>query len=278
MTGFAMKTVQLTILLAAVIFGGCQSNTVEVDRVPPFEPRGIATQTGDGFIRLSWLGNQEPDIAGYRIYVSNAYDGVYEAVGETPNLSFNDFDATNGITTYYAVTAFDASGNESGLSKDVAYDTPRPEGMDVPLPNYLVDPARAGYDFSTYSLGPYDDQYTDMFFEFFEGMYFLNVWEDTRIQDMGYTSSIAEIAYAPPAGWSPTGDVRLIPGHTYVLRTWDNHYAKVRVISLSDTRVIFDWAYQLQMGNPRLKQPATRGPLLPSSGFEARRAGSAGKY
>lgn len=271
-----MKTVIFAALIAVVLFAGCTSDTVEVDRIPPFEPRGIYTVTGDGFIRISWLANQEPDIAGYRIYVSNAYDGVYQVIGETAALVFFDYDATNGITAYYALTAVDAAGNESALSKDLVYDTPRPEGSDVALPNYRVDPNRAGYDFSTYSIGPYDDEFTDIFFEFFEGMYYMNVWDDTQIQDMGYTASLGEITTAPLAGWSPTGDVPLIVGHTYVVRTWDSHFAKVRIRSLSDTRVIFDWAYQLQVGNPRLKQPASRGPLRPSAGFTGRNAPSAG--
>jgi hypothetical protein len=272
-----MKRAIIPILFATALLGGCEQNTPPVDTIPPFEPRGIYTQTGDGYVRLFWLSNQEPDVAGYRIYVSNAFDGVYQAIGETPGLTYSDYEATNGITAYYAITAFDGAGNESGLSKDLIYDTPRPEGVGVAIPNYHIDPARAGYDFSTYSIGPFDDQYTDFFFEFFEGMYYLNVWEDTWIQDMGYTTSLAEIAHAPTAGWSPTGDVRLIPGHTYVVKTWDNHYAKVRVRSLSDTYLVFDWAYQLQPGNTRLKQAITRGVLTPSKGFISRAAASAGQ-
>ncbi len=265
-----MNAKLLSILVAAVLAGGCKTTVLEVDRMPPFAPRGIYTETGDGVILISWLRNQEPDVAGYKVYVSNAYDGVYTVIGQTSSLSFPDYDAQNGITAYYAVTAFDGSGNESILSTDVAYDTPRPEGFGVALPNFHYDPARAGYDFSTYSVGPFDDQYTDIFFEFLSGTYYLNVWDDTEIQDMGYTESLTAVQYAPTGGWSPTRDVRLILGHTYVVRTWDNHYAKVRVRSLSDTRVIFDWAYQLQPGNTRLKQAVDRGPLRPGAGFASR--------
>jgi hypothetical protein len=265
-----MRNAYLFTLVMAALLWGCESDGVPVDTVPPFEPRGIATQTGDGFIRVSWLSNQEPDVIGYRIYVSPLYDGTYTLVGESSGLAFVDYGATNGITTYYAVTAVDASGNESALSRDVAYDTPRPEGTGVAVPNYLLDPSRAGYDFSTYSIGPYTDEFTDIFYEYSDGTAYLDVWSDTEIQDVGYTSSIDEIPYAPLAGWSPTGDVRLILGHTYVVRTWDNHFAKVRIRSIATDRVTFDWAYQLQMGNPRLKQPAARGPLRPSAGFSAR--------
>jgi hypothetical protein len=265
-----MNTKILAFLIAATLVAGCKSSVVDVDHTPPFPPRGIYTETGDGVITVSWLSNQEPDVAGYKVYVSNAYDGVYTAIGQTSGLAYSDILASNGVTVYYAVTAFDRSGNESDLSTDVAYDTPRPEGFGVVLPNYHYDPGLAGYDFSTYSVGPYTDQYTDVFFEYLNGTYYLDVWDDTEIQDMGYTESLGEIGYAPTAGWSPSKDVRLIVGHTYVVRTWDAHYAKVRVRSLSDTRVIFDWAYQLQQGNTRLKQLSDRGPLRPAPGYASR--------
>ncbi len=260
----------VSILLGALLVGGCKTSVLAPDRTPPFAPRGIYTETGDDFIQLSWLRNQESDVTGYKIYISGSYDGVYTAVGQTAGLSYTDFGADNGITVYYAVTAFDEAGNESDLSTDVAYDTPRPDGFGVALPNFRYDPDRAGYDFSTYSTGPYDDQFTDVYFEFFNGVYYLDVWDDTEIQDMGYTESLSELRYAPTAGWSPTRDVRLIVGHTYVIRTWDNHYAKVRISSLSDTRAIFDWAYQLQEGNTRLKQAGARGMLRAGSGVVSR--------
>jgi hypothetical protein len=272
-----MKTSILPILLAASLLGGCKTNTVEVDHIPPFEPRGISTQTGDGFIRLAWLKNQELDVAGYRVYVSDRYDGTYLKIGETGAPGYSDYEATNGVTAYYAVSAVDASGNESVLSQDIVYDTPRPEGTGVFLTSFLYDSTRAGYDFSTYSIGPYNDQYTDIFFDSFGGMYYMVVWGDTKIQDMGYTTSLVEIGDAPTEGWSPTGDVRLILGHTYTVKTWDNHYAKVRIRSLSDIRVMFDWAYQLQAGNTRLKQPAARGRLVPPAGFDGRLADMTGR-
>ncbi|MCB0748236.1 MAG: hypothetical protein KDC90_12320, partial [Ignavibacteriae bacterium] len=42
-------------------------------------------------------------------------------------------------------------------------------------------------------------------------------------------------------------------GHTYVIWTWDNHFAKVRVKAITGDRVVFDWAYQLLEGEPQLK-------------------------
>jgi hypothetical protein len=78
---------------------------------------------------------------------------------------------------------------------------------------------------------------------------------DTDIQDMGPTGSILDIGTAPSSGWSSTHSVALAPGHTYVVWTWDDHYAKFRVSSVSTGRVAFDWAYQLQKSNPLMKRP-----------------------
>jgi hypothetical protein len=132
------------------------------------------------------------------------------------------------------------------LSIDVAYDIPRPEGYDVVLTDYRQNPGAAGYDFSAYAIVPYDDLYADFYFENYQGVLYANVRDDTDIQDMGPTASLLEIGVAPADGWSDTHDARLIVGHTYVVWTWDDHYAKFRVTSLSPGRVVFDWAYQLR--------------------------------
>jgi hypothetical protein len=156
------------------------------------------------------------------------------------------------------VTAYDFDGNESDLSRDVAYDIPRPEGYDVVLNDYRQSPSYAGYDFSAYMVVPYDAQSTDMYFENYNGTYYINVFTDSDIQDMGPTSSLLDIKVAPASGWSSTHDARLYVGHTYVVWTHDDHYAKFRVTGISPNRLVFDWAYQLQESNPLLKRNTTR--------------------
>ena len=262
----------IVVSIAMLLFAGCQAPFVFVDLTPPSPPQGIYTETGDGQVEIFWNRNPEPDLDGYHVLVSRTYSGPFSLIGTTRQTHFVDNAARNGTTYYYAITSYDFSGNESELSTDVAYDTPRPEGYDVVLNNYRTNPATAGYDFSTYSIGPYDDAYTDVFFENYNGVLYLNTWEDSDIQDVGYTSSLYDIGDAPTQGWSPSKDVRVITGHTYVVWTWDNHYAKLRVTSLSGTRVVFDWAYQLQTGNTRLKSSVgtDRGALTQGSGVAGR--------
>jgi hypothetical protein len=265
----------MKLLHACLVFtlSGCTGLLIVPDLTPPAPPHGLASVTGDGFVALSWNENTEGDVAGYRIYASTSYEGPYEHIGSSHGPSFVDKGILNGETYYYAVSAYDLHGNESGLSHDVVYDTPRPEGYNVALRNFRADPSHAGYDFSTYSIGPYDDDYTDVFFESYNGTLYLDVWDDSEIQDVGYTASLYEVGYAPVTGWNPTKDARLVLGHTYIVRTWDRHFAKLRVTTLSADRVFFDWAYQLQSDNNRLKQGTVTGrsELAEGTGTAGRR-------
>jgi hypothetical protein len=252
-------TERLTLIAAlalAVSLTGCHTHIVEPDYYPPAPPVGLYTETGDGFIELFWAANREPDVAGYNVYVSSVYEGPYGLIGSSPEGYFVDRGARNGNTYYYAVTAYDFSGNESELGRDIAYDIPRPEGYGVIVQDSWARPDLAGYDFSAYSVLPYDASGSDIYYEYTGGEYYMVVRTDSDIMDMGPTGSLLDVRTVPAAGWSATHDVRLRVGHTYVVWTWDDHYAKFRVTSLSTGRVVFDWAYQLQVGTPLLKRAA----------------------
>jgi hypothetical protein len=248
-----MKTI-LSILAAFLIIG-CHDPFLN-NHTPPNPPQGIKAVARDNSTQLTWFESQEGDVAGYKVWVSDRYDGRYELLGKTTDPTFTDYGAKNGVREYYAVSAYDFDRNESDLSKDVVYATPRPEGYGAKVADYRLSPSVAGYDFSTYSVGKYNDDYTDLYFEALNGRYYLDVWQDTDIQDMGYTNTLHDIAFAPPAGYSPSKSVEAIPGHTYVIWTWDNHYAKVRVKEVTQSKVTFDWAYQVAQASPELKRDA----------------------
>ena len=91
------------------------------------------------------------------------------------------------------------------------------------------------------------------------------VWGDTDIQDMGPTQDIYDIEFAPTSGWNPSKSEVAIAGHTYVIWTWDNHFAKVRISSISANRMVFDWAFQLVEGNVQLKRSVNNGNRNPVS-------------
>ena len=242
------------ILLGALLaLAGCTESTLPTDSNPPAAPTGLVTSTGNDAIELFWNRSPERDVAGYNVFVSSSYNGRYDLIGSTREPHFVDMGAVNGNIYYYAVTAYDFDGNESPLSKDVVYDIPRPEGYDVALGDYRKYPAVGGFDFSKNAVVPYDDNYADMYFENYRDTLFMDVRTDSDIQDLGPTGSIQDIGTAPVEGWSATHDVTLQVGHTYVVWTWDDHYAKFRVTSLAPSRVTFDWVYQVRPSTPMLK-------------------------
>lgn len=250
-----MKPRYFFILLSFLMITACSrhEDVVYADLIPPMSPVGIVSISLDNAVELQWIENQENDCAGYNVYVSNRYDGIYDLIGNSSTASFVDRGAINGMTNYYAVTAYDFDGNESELSRDVVYDTPRPEGRNVTIIDRYAQPGHGGYDFSEYSILHFDTDFTDFFFEVTgDRVPYLVVWDDSEIQDMGYTSNLDEISSAPSAGWNPTGDALAVNGHTYVIRTFDGHYAKIRLNNVGSSSLSFDWAYQVARGNPEL--------------------------
>lgn len=258
-----MKTIGCALFLSSILlFGsGCHQWLHEPDFTAPAPPTGLSTATGDNFIELFWDPNREPDVAGYNVFVSSSYNGRYELIGSSEGGYFNDRNAKNGSVYYYAVSAYDYDGNESELSTDVAYDIPRPEGYDITLMNSNISTYQSAYDFSKYLVVAASDYYADMVYAGAAGNFRMSVGQDADIQDMGPTKSILDIGQAPAAGWSTSHDVSLAVGHTYAVWTWDDHYAKFRVSSLSPNRVVFDWAYQLIPSNRLMKRtvPSVRG-------------------
>jgi len=252
--------------LALVALAGCDSHDTVVappqDTVPPAAPQALYSVTGDGKVTLSWVKNTEPDLAGYRVYMGPAYVGPYNPITTTGTTTFVIDGLTNGTTSYFAVAAYDAAGNESDLSVENVYDTPRPAGTNVALAPQADEPdAASGYDFAAHAVRLSADPATDVYF-IVSGGTRLMVAKDavTDIQDAGY-HVLDDLDWAPDAGWSPTGTAELAVGHSYYVWTRTNHYAKFVVTALSDTQVKFDWAYQIDAGNPQLLKTHPRAPL-----------------
>lgn len=247
------------LILAALILSSCDVNdSYYQDYTPPSPPSGIQVLNGDSRVDIYWNQNRESDVAGYNVYYNYTYEGKYTLIGSTSGTYYADLEAVNGNKYYYAVAAYDYNGNESELSYDVIYSTPRPEGFNQAIFDYIRFPNNSGYTFTTYSTVPYDAQDVDFFFEMYQGTGYLRVYDDTDIRDMGQTNDIYDIPYAPNSGWAVNKEEIAIVGHTYVIWTWDNHFAKIRVNNITADRVVFDWAFQLVEGEPQLK-PVVKG-------------------
>jgi hypothetical protein len=78
---------------------------------PPPPANGVATVT--------WSANSEADLAGYKVYVGTR-SGVYTQtidVGKTTSYAIT---LPKGVTYFFCITAYDASGNESGRSVELS--------------------------------------------------------------------------------------------------------------------------------------------------------------
>ena len=248
------------ILAISLFFGSCVIEDDDPDIYPPNPPTGVFSVTGDGYVEIYWDQNFEPDVAGYNVYWSHYDNGPYYIMDATAGTYYVDYDVTNGETYFYAVAAFDYSGNESELSRESVFDTPRPAGENVTLIGMgETVPDMSGYNFAFESVVEAGGGLDDFYFEYDIGTsgYYLVANNFARIQDMGYQNSLDSIDWAPSTGWSTTGIVEVIDGHCYVILTGSNNYAKIQVTShyLATTLhyMSFDWAYQTDGGNPELR-------------------------
>jgi hypothetical protein len=100
------------------------------DKFPPEPPVGLqAVFSGLAnrpFIDLTWTPNTEPDLAGYNVYRHSGEEPAVKINSElvkTP--SFPDAQVRPGTKYFYAVSAVDLRGNESGRSAETSETVPQ---------------------------------------------------------------------------------------------------------------------------------------------------------
>ena len=87
------------------------------DLVPPTAPQNVGATDGNGRVTLAWDANTEVDLAGYYVYRNGSGTPLNPSALTSP--IFTDDTVTNGLSYTYAVTAVDASTNESTPSTEV---------------------------------------------------------------------------------------------------------------------------------------------------------------
>jgi exo beta-1,2-glucooligosaccharide sophorohydrolase (non-reducing end) len=95
----------------------------DTDTVPPAVPEELSASVQNIIVNLNWNPNTENDLAGYRIYRAGTDD--FEMIGTAPETvsSYSDYTGIPPKTYKYRISAFDLSGNESGLSSEVSAST-----------------------------------------------------------------------------------------------------------------------------------------------------------
>jgi len=280
-----MRTIKITLLLSLIaLFAiGCDDDdNMLIEDAVPATPQGVYSVTGDQQVWIYWNGIYERDVSEYVVYRSgDAVTGYTEiatvAAVDNPSLDlliyeYADNSVSNGDTYYYAVTAVDRAGQESELSAENVFDTPRPDGVSSIFP-VEVDSTLAGFNLETGQNVVYNSAAADVWIDtdLIDGdITYLNAGSlNTDIQDLGYTSDIDEISWAPSMGWSQLGYVEIVLGHTYVIWTTDDHFAKMRAAAINASgSITFEWAWQSVIGNPELA-PALK-PLHRAGYLKAR--------
>ncbi len=91
----------------------------------------VSTVAWAGRATVSWDPNTEDDLAGYKVYWGTQPNRNYTDVLDVGNVTSHTFDnLQEGQTYYFAVTAYDRAGNESGFSEEVSAEIPSSGGND----------------------------------------------------------------------------------------------------------------------------------------------------
>ena len=261
---FRKPLLALTLLgLFLVLLPGCDRHPYYHDHDYPYDdysapapPENLTSVTGDEEVYLDWDPSPSYDVDGYYVWRSTSESGRYYYQATVYHTYYTDRDVWNGATYFYAVSAFDDAGNESRLTQENVFDTPRPEGYGEELWDGMDWPDESGYDFSEVRVQPWDYPSSDVYMvrDTATGAYLIVAANaQTDIIDMGHTRDLTDITWAPETGWAIDGYVEGNQGHSIVVWTADNHFAHMRVTSVGGGRLIFDWAYQTDTGNPELK-------------------------
>ncbi len=75
---------------------------------------------------LRWASNTEPDLIGYKVYQGTTPGSYGLAVDVGNTTIYTTQNLQNGRRYYFAITAYDKSGNESSPSTEVSLQTPPP--------------------------------------------------------------------------------------------------------------------------------------------------------
>jgi hypothetical protein len=253
--------------------------TVRVS-VPSFSPPPVPTDLevvtldDTNYIRWNDGARSADDFSAYRIYLLSDQGATQTLLGHSDSPGFVDALAENGVTSSYAVSSVDLFGHESGTSGS-AEGTPRPDFAGELVYTFVDDPDLSGFRFSN------SDQVDPIVHGGSPTRHF-RLEEDTSgwwlvpgpsadvvpegVFTTGLKCGVAADAQcedwttAPLSGYSHV-DIAVEPEFTYMWRVVEGdgvaRYGALRVTLLGTDQfgaglMIFDWAYQLQGGNPQL--------------------------
>ncbi|RMH14909.1 MAG: fibronectin type III domain-containing protein, partial [Gemmatimonadetes bacterium] len=248
--------------------------------VPSFDappaPNGLEVIALDNANFLRWADNARAvsDFANYRVYLIDPGSGQRVLLGETDSEGFLDLVAVNGVTVTYVVSSVDVWGHESEVGAQ-ASGTPRPDFTGELLFAFEDVPGQSGFRFRESDAADPVVSGTSPLRHFRLEADAFGWWivpgPGAAVFPEGrFTTALkcgpaadegcVDWTVAPTSGYT-TADLRVDQEFTYMLRVpgddGELHYGAIRVSILGTDQsgnaiMIFDWAYQLQPGNPNL--------------------------
>lgn len=109
-----MKLAFILILLVA----GCANPVKQPNPSIAPTPR---SSTGTGTVTLAWDASAGPTVTGYKVYWGTSPSQYTNTVDAGNNLQVTILGLSFGVTYYFAATAYDATGDESGFSNEISY-------------------------------------------------------------------------------------------------------------------------------------------------------------
>lgn len=251
------------------------SETVGVPaNVRPAAPSGLRGVGLDRAAYVQWQPAAAENVARYLVYLTSL-DGqthLYR-VGQTDGTGFLDERAANGSEFGYRIAAVDTLGHVSNLSAQ-ATAVPRPDFTAELLYAHADAPTASGFQFQP------DDETdpivggasTSAHFRLETGAsgYRIVPLNGVQVTEWGYTTSLVcgpgadagciAASVAPATGYS-TAPITVSPEFSYVFRVpsaQGPRHGVVRVTMLGQDQngrdlMIFDWAYQTRVNEPRLQ-------------------------
>lgn len=241
---------------------------------PPPVPSGLRAIPLDGGVYLTWDPNARASatFARVRVWLQGGSGEVF-FLGSTDSDGFLDLEVENGRTYGYFLTAISHNGHES-TGSPLVLATPRPDYRGEVLHAYPQDVARSGFRFpdraSDLPIVAGTDPLRDFRIEVDADGWWLVPAPGVKVHGRAHPTTAlrcgpvagpgcVDLAMAPASGYV-THDMGLTPGYSYVLRVpgqgggWHVGVLRVTHVGFAQTGpiVIFDWAFQLQSGNPAL--------------------------
>lgn len=253
--------------------------TVRVS-VPSFSPPPVPMELevvaldATNYIRWNDDARSASDFSAYRIYLLSDQGATQTLLGNSDSPGFLDALSENGVTSTYAVSSVDLYGHESGMS-DSAEGTPRPDFTGELVYSFTDQPDSSGFRFSeSDQLDPivpgasptrHFRLETDASGSWLVPGPSADVFPEgvltTRLKcGVAADAQCQDWTTAPLSGYSHV-DTAVEPEFTYMWRVVEGdgvaRYGALRVALLGTDQfgaglMIFDWAYQLQGGNPQL--------------------------